>query len=429
MAQVKRKNWQLRTYLAARTLLQPTMRWVLKRRLDQGKEDPGRVREKLGESSLSRPDGSLVWMHAVGLGEVMALRPLLVAMQAIQPDLNFLLTSTARSSARVIGANLPPRTVHQFLPLDGPKFMKGFLDHWQPDLSIWSEQDLWPGAICDAADRGIPLAYVNVRLSADAVARRARVQGLYGDMLSRFALISAQDAQSATAIHALGGRVNRPNCNLKPAAEPLAADQEVLNAFKKTLTGRAVWVAASTHAADEAVAIAAHALRLAMDPAALLILVPRIPGRAPEIGAALKAAGLTFVTRSSGDMPDGAMQVFLADSFGELGLWYRLARHAFIGASFGGLGGHNPWEAICLGVPVLAGPNTDNFRNDYKILIDKKLCRFLAPDDTAAEKLACAFSEEEILIARNLATKIVNEARASIAPIARDLVSMMGPHQ
>jgi 3-deoxy-D-manno-octulosonic-acid transferase len=248
-------------------------------------------------------------------------------------------------------------------------------------------------------------------------------------MLSRFALISAQDAQSATAIHALGGRVNRPNCNLKPAAEPLAADQEVLNAFKKTLTGRAVWVAASTHAADEAVAIAAHALRLAMDPAALLNLVPRIPGRAPEIGAALKAAGLTFVTRSSGVMPDGAMQVFLADSFGELGLWYRLARHAFIGASFGGLGGHNPWEAICLGVPVLAGPNTDNFRNDYKILIDKKLCRFLAPDDTAAEKLACAFSEEEILIARNLATKIVNEARASIAPIARDLVSMMGPHQ
>ena len=425
MATRKAGHWQLRAYLAARILLQPIMHWILKRRLKRGKEEPERVGEKLGNPTLPRPDGQLVWMHAVGLGELLALRPLILAMQSNEPKLNFLITSTARSSARVIGSNLPPRTVHQFLPLDGPRFIRRFLDHWRPNLSIWSEQDLWPGAIHDADARGIPLAYVNARMSSEAGERRARLKGLYGAVLDLFTLISAQDEGSAASITALGGTVNGPNCNLKPAAQPLAADEDALRSFQTTLSGRDVWVAASTHAPDEDVVLRAQALLSAKNPAALLILAPRQPDRAAEIAKAMDAAGLTYATRSAGDVPEDATQVFLADSFGELGLWYRLARTAFIGASFGGLGGHNPWEAICLGVTVVAGPDTQNFRSDYATLIAKRLCHRLTPGDDAASELADAILRDDAALRAQLAQATVEEAREALTPLARDLVGMV----
>ncbi len=150
----------LRGYLLAARAVPLVAPALLRRRLARGKELPDRWREKLGEASRPRPDGRLVWLHAVGLGEVLALRGLIAAMAQLS-DVSFLVTSTTRGSAEVLAANLPPRSVHQFLPLDAPGYLDRFLDHWRPDLSIWSEQDLWPGAVVAADRRGIPLALVN----------------------------------------------------------------------------------------------------------------------------------------------------------------------------------------------------------------------------------------------------------------------------
>lgn len=419
-------SWQLRAYLALRPLLSPLMRAVLWRRLQRGKEDPARIGERLGQTSLARPQGRLVWLHAVGLGEVLALRPLIAAMQTLEPELNMLITSTAQSSARVIGANLPPRTVHQFLPIDGPRFVKSFLDHWRPDLSVWSEQDLWPGAICDAAARGIPLAYVNARINADSHAKRARIGGLYGDVLRRFALISAQDGESAQHLSNLGAPEVQILGSLKPAAEPLGADPEALATLRVALAGRKVWVAASTHELDEEVVIAAQERLMADDPAHFLILTPRAPDRAPRIVAAVRRAGISFAQRSRNEMPGPETQVLLADSYGELGLWYRLAGHAFIGASFGGLGGHNPWEAICIGVPVLSGPDTANFRTDYDELFAAGLAQRIEPGEGADADLARAIRSGSPDGAQERAKSLVEAARAAIKPLARDLVSLIG---
>ncbi len=308
-------------YLLARRGLQPVMRAVLRRRLRQGKEDPARMGEKLGQATQARPAGPLIWIHAVGLGEVLALRPLIDALQHQRPGVNVLLTSTARSSAQVIGANLPPGAVHQMLPLDGPDFMRAFLDHWQPDLSIWSEQDLWPGAVHDAAARGIPLAYVNARMNAASYAKRARVAGIYRATLARFSRVLAQDAESADHLGRLGASEVRLMRSLKPAAQPLHADAGELAVLRGQLEGRRVWVAASTHAADEAVVITAHARLHAQDQGWLLILTPRLPARAAEVGVALTAAGLGFAQRSLGQAPHAQTAVLLADTFGELGLW------------------------------------------------------------------------------------------------------------
>ncbi len=291
-----------RAYMALRVLAQPLMRRALRRRLARGKEDPARMGERLGQPTAPRPEGRVVWVHAVGLGEVLALRPLIQAMQAEAPDLSFVITSVARSSAQVIAGNLPPRCTHQFLPLDGRDFVAAFLDHWRPALSVWSEQDLWPGAIHDCAARGIPLAYVNARMNAASLRRRRRVAGLYRDVLARFALVAAQDEETAASLRSLGADPVVTG-SLKPAAAPLAAEAADVDRLSAALQGRRVWVAASTHAADEAVLIPAQVALWQADPAWLMILAPRLPQRGDDIAAALMAAGLPFARRSAGQVP------------------------------------------------------------------------------------------------------------------------------
>jgi 3-deoxy-D-manno-octulosonic-acid transferase len=411
-------------YLLARRALQPVMRAVLRRRVRQGKEDPARMGEKLGQPTRPRPKGPLVWIHAVGLGEVLALRPLIDALQVQHPGLGVLVTSTARSSAQVIGTNLPAGALHQMLPLDGPDFMRAFLDHWRPDLSIWSEQDLWPGAVHDAAARDIPLAYVNARMNAASYAKRARIAGIYRATLSRFARVLAQDAESADNLRKLGAAEVRQMRSLKPAAQPLHADPGDLAQLQAQLANRKVWVAASTHAADEAVVIAAQARLQAQDPAWLLILTPRLPARVAEVGMSLTAAGLIFAQRSLRQPPHPQTAVLLADTFGELGLWYRLAQCAFVGGSFGGLGGHNPWEAVCLGLPVLTGPDTANFRADYAELAALGLAQTLPDDDSATslvDKVLRSTSHGQLDAVRTL----IDTARDEVALLARDLLSLM----
>ena len=156
----------LRLYLALRYLVPLFATPFLKRRLARGKEHPTRWTEKLGRTTAERPSGPLIWLHAVGLGEVLSLRGIITAMGKIDPSTNFLITSSALSSAKAIEGQMPPRTQHQFMPLDNAQFSQHFLNHWQPDLVIWAEQDIWPGLICDIAKRNIPQALVNARMNA-----------------------------------------------------------------------------------------------------------------------------------------------------------------------------------------------------------------------------------------------------------------------
>lgn len=411
----------LGAYLVASRALPFMAPALLRRRLARGKEDPARWREKLGEPTSPRPEGRLIWLHAVGLGEVLALRGLIVemaqqagAMGVATPE--FLITSTARSSAQVIGANLPPRTRHQFLPLDAPAYLARFLDHWRPDLSIWAEQEIWPGAVLAADRRGIPVAMVNARITADSHARRRRLRGLYADVLGRLALIAAQDQASAVRLTDLGARNVRVTGSLKSAAPPLAADPAELARIQAQLAGRRVWVAASTHSGDEAEVLAA----LPIGDDALTLIAPRDVTRADALADALCARGLSFARRSAGEVPDANTQVWLADSYGELGLWYRLAEVALIGGGFDRIGGHNPWEAAALGLPILHGPDTANFLADYKALDEAGAAMPLATGG-----LAAALASPDLAMMGARAKALSDRAQGSLAPLARDLLALM----
>jgi len=293
----------LRAYMAATAWAAPLAEHHLERRLARGKENPDRWREKLGEASHARPDGPLVWMHAVGLGEVLALRGLIEEMHRARADLQFLVTSSARASGEVFDRNRPPRTVHQYLPLDAGRFVTRFLDHWRPDLSVWAEQDLWPRFVVASHARGIPLAMINARMNDRALASRRKAGRFYGDLYARFALLAAQDAATAQNLRLLApGAVVDVMGSLKAACAPLADGPDHAR-LAVALTGRRLWCAASTHPADEAVVLAAQARRFAQDPASLLVLAPRLPDRRDEISAHCARLGLRSVLRSDGAVP------------------------------------------------------------------------------------------------------------------------------
>lgn len=358
----------LRSYLVATRLLAPLWRWGLQRRLRRGKETPRSVRQKLGSEYAQRPAGPLVWGHAVGVGEAMALAGLFVRLGERRPDLHFLITTTARTSGDALKrTGLPPRCQHQFAPVDTPGAVNRFLDHWRPSLAVWCEMDLWP-ALIDATDRrGIGRVLVNARLSAESLARRRWGRGLYQGLLPGFAALYAQNDTTRDGLVTLGAPAERVVVcgTIKSLVPPLACDAEDLATWQAALGTRPVWLLASSHPGEESLALQAHARLRQAQPDALLIIAPRAPARGAEVAALAGGAPL----RSAGaNTPGDNTAVYVADTIGEMGLWYRLAPVALVGGSIAPVGGHNPHEPLALRCAVLHGPHVSNFAESYSRL-------------------------------------------------------------
>ena len=356
----------LRGYIAFSNHATTIFRYALKRRLKNGKEHPQRYTEKLGDSSAARAPGTLIWLHGVGLGEVLALRGLIRAIHARKPEIHFLVTSSTRTSAEVFCNNLPVNTTHQMLPLDSKPFIKKFLNHWQPNLSVWAEQDLWPAMVYHTHARSIPLVLLNARMNEKSYRARTRLTSLYRDLYKRFEWISAQDNQTAANMQSLGANVTTGG-SLKTASVPLQDHATLRHEFAQRIAGRHCWLLASSHREDEALALHAHRKLLQQQPEALLIIAPRLIERKPEIIETAIAHGMKTACRSDNQSPSQC-NVYIADTFGEMGIWYRLSPCAFIGGSMSDVQGHNPWEAAVLGCAIVHGPNTENFLSDYQLL-------------------------------------------------------------
>lgn len=417
-------HWQTRLWRIASYGLPLLAPFVLKRRLRDDKEDAERWREKLGEPSQLRPLGRLIWLHAVSLGEVMALRGLIATMHRADPTASFLLTSSTKASAEVIERQMPPRTFHQYLPLDAPRYLDKFLKHWRPDLSIWSEQDLWPNAILATDRANVPLAMVNARMHAPSFRKRQKLAGLYGDLLSRFQLIAAQDVETAHHLAALGAKGVEVTGALKAASPALSAPQEDLDQLTEALEGRKPWLVASAHPEDDEIVLQAAKRLYESDPSRLLIFAPRQPKRAPMVRVRANALGLSVAMRSKGDDPRKAA-VFLTDSFGEMGLWYRLAPVTLIGGSFGPVEGHNPWEPAALGSAILHGPRIANFPADFAQLHAAGAAVSITP-----ETLVSAIEDEATQVhCAEAALALTKAARQGLPPLARRLLAMIRPQR
>ena len=358
-------------YCFATTLGAPLIRRLLDKRLTAGKEDPLRFTERRGQPGKPRPDGPLVWIHAASNGESISALPLIGRLLDRDPDSHVLVTTGTVTSANLMEARLPPRAIHQYVPVDLRPWLRRFLDHWKPDLGIWIESEFWPGLIWAMRDSGKPMALVNGRISSRSLTQWRRFPGLSADLLGGFSPCLAQTPDDAAHLSSLGAK--KADCvgNLKLSAPALPVDDVALDAERRRISGRPVWLAASTHPGEEEIVAAVDALLRERLPDLLTVIVPRHPKRGEDVAAQMRRHGLVTARRAIGETVTPDCQCLVADTLGELGLFYRLIPVALIGGSLiGGHGGHNPIEALQLGCVPVIGPDMTNFSTIAASLID-----------------------------------------------------------
>ena len=371
-------------YRGATALAEPLVRFYLGLRARRGKEDPLRMAERRGIASAQRPDGPLVWLHAASVGEAQSALALIERLLAMRTDAHMLVTSGTVTSASMLEKRLPARAIHQYVPVDVGRWVRRFLDHWRPDLALFVESEIWPNLISETSARGCPLVLVNGRLSARSFERWRKSPGLSRPLMEAFALCLGQTERDRDNLAALGAPRSDYLGNLKYSAEPLPADAAALAMLRDAVGGRPLWLAASTHPGEEEMAAGVHMALRETHPRLLTVIVPRHPNRGEEVAAMLAGRGLVVARRSKGESIPAENGVYLADTLGELGLFYRLADIAFIGGSTGSLGGHNPLEAAQLDCAVIHGPDMANFR--------------VVAADLAASRAALAFDDEAGLL-------------------------------
>lgn len=356
----------LKTYRAATGLLGPFTGLLLRERARRGKEEKTRLGERRGEATHSRPTGRLAWLHGASVGESLSILP--IAERLTQRGLSVLITSGTVTSARLIERRLPPGALHQFVPLDVPRYVRRFLDHWRPDLALVAESELWPNVLIEVDERHIPLMLVNARMSERSFRRWSRLSGMIGALLGRIDLCLAQSPADADRLARLGAPRVGVVGNLKFDSPAPPADPLRVSTLRGLISGRPVWLAASTHPGEEEQIVAVHKALGPYFPGLLTIIAPRHPQRGEDIAFIASDSGLKTALRSRGLEPDGATDVYVADTIGELGLFYRLAPVVFMGGSLVPHGGQNPIEPGKLGAAIIHGPHVHNFTDVYAAL-------------------------------------------------------------
>jgi 3-deoxy-D-manno-octulosonic-acid transferase len=416
-------------YIAATALLLPFFAWGQTRKLRAAGVPIVRAHEKLGHATAAREgSGPLVWFHAASVGESMSVLSLITEMGRIVPQAQFLITSGTATSAEMVAKRLPPRTVHQFAPLDGPGPVKRFLAHWRPDAAVFVESELWPQMLRRTKDTGARMVLVNARLSKASRAAWARRPKTTRYVLDVFDLIMTQNDEMAQAMidmHAPADRIAR-GFNLKALSDPLEQDHAVLAQVRTNLKGRPVWVAASTHKGEETIVLDAHKTLLQTHADLLLILAPRHPHRSADVARVIDQAGLSCTIRSTGALPDGNA-VYLADTLGELGNWYALSDAIFLGGSLKPVGGHNPFEVALAGKGVISGPEVFNFSETYDEMKRHGAVTFVQNADGIAAAVDVLLTSPEAAEASGRTARAFVRGKASqLTTIAERLVASLG---
>jgi 3-deoxy-D-manno-octulosonic-acid transferase len=384
----------------------PLLSW----RLSRGKEDGARIGERRAEPGLDRPAGVLVWLHGASVGEAVSLLPLIERLT--QGGRQVLLTTGTVTSAAVLADRLPTGAFHQYIPLDTPQFMRRFIDYWRPDVALVAESELWPNFIVEAARTQTPIILVNARLSERSFRRWTRLQGFVGALLARIELCLAQTELDGERFSALGAPNVRLAGNLKYDAPPPPADRRELALLAGRISGRQVWIAASTHSGEETLVGEAHRILARSFPDLLTLIAPRHPARGSEIAAQMRNLGLNCVLRSEGGQPSSDTAVYICDTIGELGLFYRLAGVVFVGKSLVPLGGQNPIEPAKLASAILHGPHVANFADVFSLLDDAGGAAMVRDAPELARTLGALFADGARLRAMARAAAQVVEGQA-----------------
>ncbi|MEM6891619.1 MAG: glycosyltransferase N-terminal domain-containing protein [Pseudomonadota bacterium] len=378
-----RTPWQLHAYLLATRLFAWPITLVFMHLHARMGASPERFSERLGKSTRGTTE-DVIWFHAASLGEVAQIGALATQL-ARDEQKQLLVTTTTLAGVEWVQRELPD-AFHQFVPMDTPSAVAGFLDNWRISIAIFVEGDLWPRLTLETARRKVPQVLLNARHSRT----RERFAKVYAVLLNSFACLTCRSDQVAIGIRALGLSHEKIHVvpDLRTGSAKLPCSPDELTKLRAEIGERPVWLAASTHPADELHVFDAQRHIIRSAPNTLLVFAPRHPRRGDDLQSIARERGFTVARRSAGDAITPQTQIYLADTLGEMGLLYALAPLAFVGGSIGDEGGHNPYEPAQFGTAVLSGSQVRNFAQAYDALKEAGAAELLQDPTTLGGRIA-----------------------------------------
>ena len=348
----------------------------------RGKESSARFWERWVDKKVKRPSGKLIWFHSASVGETLSVIPLIQKLIKDDPEVNILITSTTMTSAQIFEKKPLRQVIHQMAPHDTFFVSRRFLTHWKPDLAIRVESEIWPRILLELKKNETPNFLFNARFSKKTLFKIQQQAESSAFLLSLFDCIHVQEKYTKEILAQVGVDVQKISVtgSLKDSRKKLPVDKNDLKKFKKVIGSQNVWLAASTHPGEDEVILAAH-----KKIGGILIIAPRHVERAKQIARLSSLLG--FKTQLRSEEPDikAETAVYIADTMGEMGLWYSLTSVAFIGGSLVEKGGHNPVEVAQFNTYILHGPNTYNALERYEQLRQAGIC-FLVKNESELVK-------------------------------------------
>lgn len=359
----------MKLYRTASLFATPFISFYLHKRKAAGKEDKERFQERFGHASRPRPEGIVVWVHAASVGESISVLPLINRLSQSYPRAHILLTTGTTSSATLLKTRLPANAFHQFIPVDSLLAVKRFVKHWRPDAALWVESEFWPNLVTETT-KIAPVVLINARVSDRSFTRWQRYRSFIQPLLQSFALCLPQSQEDGRRLEVLGAPHVTFIGNLKYDAPALPADATLIENIRMMIGQRPCWVAASTHPGEEEILCNTHQTLKSRYPNLLTIIIPRHATRGGDVAAIVTAKNLHPAQRSKGDAIQSDTDIYIADTMGELGIFYRLNSIVFIGGSLIPHGGQNPLEAARLECAIISGPHMENFREITRELLE-----------------------------------------------------------
>lgn len=387
-----------------RILYPLVIRRYINKRKENGKEDIKRFNERLGRPSIKREEGKLIWMHGASVGESVSMLPLIGKLLEVYPDLQIMVTTGTVTSADLMAKRLPERAFHQYVPIDNPAFTTRFLKYWHPDLVLWFESEFWPALLSGIKRKNIPLILVNGRISNKSFKRWQQFDYISKELLGCFTLCLGQSEEDAYRLRVLGAKDSMCLGNIKYAGLNIPADPQKLAEIQAQVQGRTLWMASATHADEEVRIAQVHQNLKKVFPDLCTLIAPRHPQRGPEIQESINKLGLQTALRSAGEKISPQTDIYIADSIGEMGIWYTLCPLVFIGGSLIPHGGQNFMEPSRFRDAVVVGPHMHNFTDAMNRA--KKADAIMQINDTA---------ELQNLLEQLLGNKELLEAKRSLA--------------
>lgn len=391
----------IKIYNTLITILYPlVIKRYIKKRQENGKEDIKRFNERIGRPNMKRPDGKLVWLHGASVGESVSMLPLIQKILDTYPEAHVMVTTGTVTSADVMQKRLPERAFHQFIPIDNPIFTARFLKHWHPDVALWFESELWPAILSGIKRKNIPLILINGRISNKSFKRWQQFDFISKELLGCFTLCLGQSEEDAYRLRVLGAKNALCLGNLKYAGLPLPIDEEKRAEFLKQSADRRMWLASATHNDEEIRIAKIHKRLIEKFPGLLTVIAPRHPQRGEEIQNRINELGLQTALRSKNEKITAKTDIYIADTIGEMGLWYDVINIVFIGGSLIPHGGQNFMEPSRVRDAVIVGPHMHNFTDAMNRAKKADAIIQVADTEELHDVVAQLFENKELLDAK-----------------------------